>query len=239
MDHSQTTVRVRVVSDSPLIRRGLRGMIHDFSKFSLAGETGQQEGANPRFADETDLIVLDLSLRGVRGFESLRMIRATDHATPILALTPYMDAELSARVLQGGAQGVVTYQEDEGALATALERLASEGLRVPPQIQDRIMAQLVQGTAGLRRRKAEVDTSQDGRRREAQTTAQLSDREVQVYHLLGQGYASGEIGSALGISDKTVHAHRESIKRKLGFAGAAELVHKATLWVTELRQRGV
>jgi DNA-binding NarL/FixJ family response regulator len=198
-------------------------MIHDLSTFALAGEANQKNGPKGFFADQTDLIVLDLSLRGVKGFESLRTIRATDHATPILALAPYLDAELTARVLQAGAQGVVTYQEDDEAFVAALERVASEGRRVPPQIQDRVMDQLVQCTAG--------------RRREAQTTAQLSDREIQVFHLLGQGYGSGEIGSALGISDKTVHAHRESIKRKLGLSSAAELIHKATLWLAELRQR--
>jgi DNA-binding NarL/FixJ family response regulator len=224
-------------------------MIADSPRFTLAGGVTHHEAAERVAAIGDDLVVLDLSLEGVKGFELLSTIHAGNGVTGILALSPYMDAALAARALQVGAHGFLTYHEDAGSLTAALERLSAKQRHVPAPIHDRVLDRLVQGSAEphsprdrATRARAPADRMSSGaelRGEVGQEIALLSDREMQVYHFLGQGYSSGRIAASLSISDKTVHAHRESIKRKLGLTTAAELVHSATLWVSRLRRNAV
>ncbi len=204
----------------PLLRRGIIDLIsHDLGYRVIREAAGAADALRAVSEEAPDAVVLDLSMDGISGLEVLRSIHQTRPGTPILVVAPYRSGALAARVLQAGASGYVAQHDSSEDVASAVEAVVAGRRYVPDELQSTMVDHLLQG------------------RGSADPAVELSDRELEVFHLLGRGRSSGEIARSLGISEKTVHTHRESIKRKLGLASASELVHAATLWLSELSGR--
>lgn len=212
---AESPVRVLVVDDHPIVRHGMAQLIEQqeglevISQVSSAGEalTLAVEG-------DYDLAVIDVSLEGVSGLELIKQIRERGVEIPILVMSMHDEMFYAERALRAGAQGYIMKQRATPEIAKALERVLNGELYLSPEMSDQLLRRAVDGGT--------PDRSGPG---------QLSDRELEVLQLLGQGVSTREIAEKLHLSIKTIESYRANIKRKLDLKNATELMRYAVDWV--------
>ncbi|MFN4242124.1 MAG: response regulator [Tepidisphaerales bacterium] len=200
--------RIFLVEDHTVVREGLASIIEDEADLQVCGEASSLADAYAKIAEASpDLVLLDLSLPDGSGLELIRTLAARTPPIPVLVLSMHDEKVHGPRALLAGARGYIMKHE-------ATERVL-EGIRAVLR--------------GQRFISADVARRVDGGEGEAVRSPvhRLSDREFQVYQLIGQGLGPGEIAKRLGLSVKTVETHREHIKTKLGLANGRELVRHA------------
>jgi DNA-binding NarL/FixJ family response regulator len=156
--------------------------------------------------------VVDLSLPGASGLEVARELRARGIEVPVLILSVHDEAIWGERALRAGAKGYIMKEEAPQTIVDAIRKVLGGGVWVSESMSARIlggMADAAQPTTLMER---------------------LSDREMEVYRLIGEGWNMRQIAESLHLSVKTVEAHREHIKAKLALASSLDLVRHATLW---------
>jgi DNA-binding NarL/FixJ family response regulator len=158
--------------------------------------------------------VLDISLRGPDGIEVLKSLRATNPALPVLVLSMHEEEIYAERALRAGANGYIMKQEATEKVLVALRRLLRGEVYVSEPIANRMLQQLA------------VRSNRSGRR----SIASLSDRELEVFRLIGEGHGTRQIAEQLALSVKTVESYQAHIKEKLALRGARELVQHAIEW---------
>ena len=207
--------RIVVVDDHPLVREGLVSLIRATPDLTVTGQAG---GADEVWRllekEKADLLLLDLSLPGINGIELLRDVYARYPRLRILVLSMHEESVYAERVLRAGACGYIMKHEPGSRIVEAARCVLRGELYVSPAVT----AQLVKKFVDCKPPEGCDDIGQ------------LSDRELQIFTCLGDGLTSQEIATRFGLSVKTVHTHREHIKRKLGIRNAANLVHYATQW---------
>jgi len=208
--------RILLVDDHPVVRRGLAQLINQEEDMEVCGEAVDCTGALALIGDEKpDLAVVDLSLRGSDGLDLLKGLKQRRCRLPVLVLSMHDESVYAERALRAGASGYIMKQE-------ALERVL-QAIRViftgEVYLSEKMQARLLRAVSA---------TSADS---EVPPMARLSNRELEVFQLIGQGLTTGEIGRHLNLSVKTVETHCSRIKEKLGIKSATELLQSATLWV--------
>jgi DNA-binding NarL/FixJ family response regulator len=208
-------IHVFVVDDHPIVRSGVRLLVSGMAGFDLCGETGRAEGATEAAAAaRADAVITDLVLGG--GQDGIGLVSALRAALPtakILVFSMHPEDLFAERALRAGADGYLMKGGDLSQLQHALERVAAG--------EDYVSDAM----------KAKMESSKwIGPRREGPPET-LSDRELQVFQRLGSGMSNLGIAEELGVSIKTVSAHRENLKTKLGAESAAELVRHAVAYV--------
>ena len=204
-----------MVDDFPIVRMGLHHLLHGRPDLSVCGEAGAALDARAAIrAAGPDLVILEPALVSGEGLELISALRREHPRLPILAYSRRSDAALAERAVRAGAQGFLSKREGAEALLDAIRQVLGGGVHL----------------------RAEV-VALATREREATGVPALSDRELEVFRLLGQGRSSREIAEGLGISIKTVGTHRSNIMRKLGVRSAAQLLHQAVEWTAGLRRR--
>jgi DNA-binding NarL/FixJ family response regulator len=158
-----------------------------------------------------DILVLDISLPGRDGLDLLKSIRMTDPELPILVLSNHDEAVYAERALRAGANGYMMKKEATEKILLVLRQI----LRGEPYVSDRITSSLLQRIV-----------TGPGNPKQA-SIASLSDRELEVFHLIGVGYGTREIAEELGLSVKTVESYQAHIKEKLSLKSASALVQRA------------
>ena len=207
---------VLLVDDHPILRQGLARLIEGEPDLSVCAEAENAEQALAAVARyRPDLAVVDLSLAGKPGVDLVRHLRQAEPPPRVLVLSMHDEAIWAPRVLQAGACGYVMKQDDPRTLLARLRQALAGDTAVSPAVASSLLKQLTWD------RTAAKPTGVDS----------LSDRELQVLRLIGTGQSSRLIAASLHISVKTVDAHREHIKHKLGLASAAELIRYAVLTV--------
>ena len=161
-----------------------------------------------------DILVLDISLPERDGLDLLKSIRMTDPELPILVLSNHDEAVYAERALRAGANGYMMKKEATEKILLVLRRI----LRGEPYVSDRITSSLQQRIV-----------TGPGNPKQA-SIASLSDRELEVFHLIGVGYGTREIAEELGLSVKTVESYQAHIKEKLSLKTARALVQRAIEW---------
>jgi len=208
--------RIMIVDDHPLVREGLVSLIRMTSDLTVSGQAGSSDEAKKELAKNThDLLLLDLSLPGGSGIELLKEVCSRYTRLRVLVLSMYEEGVYAERVLRAGAHGYIMKQEPGARIVEAIRCVLRGELYVGPAIAAQLVKQFLDGK--------QVDTCAD--------IGKLSDRELQVYMCLGNGMTSQQIAERFGLSVKTVHTHREHIKRKLGLLNATNLVHHAIHWI--------
>ncbi len=211
-------MRILVVDDHPVVRDGLIRLINRQRDLICCGEAGTEAEAQTAVAKQKpDLVILDLRLKGGDGLGLIKLLKSQFEDLRILVLSQYDAPAYVERALRAGALGyVVKEQAADGVLKAIRTVLAGQ-------------VYLTRGMAGLLLHKF-VGTSP-----KAPLTGveHLTDRELHVLQLLGAGMSTREVAAELGLSFKTIEAHRENIKHKLGLHGAAELIHYANEWARE------
>lgn len=215
----KTTRRVLVVDDHPIVREGLRGLLAQDVEFSVCGEAaGVEDGLRQYRALRPDAVIVDISLGTDSGLELITLIRNEPGEVAILALSMLDEMTYAERALRHGADGYVMKSEATERLIAALHRVLEGKPFVSSSVADRLLATLARSGDGVR---YSVD--------------RLTDRELEIFRLVGLGIRSVDIARKLGISPKTIETHRGRIKAKLGVETASELVIQAASWVRDGR----
>jgi DNA-binding NarL/FixJ family response regulator len=207
--------RVLIVDDHPMMRQGLAQLIDNEPdlKVCAEGDTGAQ-GLDIVVAQKLDLVLLDISLPDKNGLELIKDIRAIKPELPILIVSMHDEALYAERVLRAGARGYIMKQEGGIKLLQAIRQVLTGQIYV----SDKMSARMLETFSG---RKADAAAS---------PVARLSDREFEVFQLIGQGKGTKEIADHLKLSVKTVEVHRAKIKEKLSLITATDLVRYAVRW---------
>lgn len=219
MKSAQKTAKKRVflVDDHPVIRRGIQLLINLESDFAVCGEANGVSAAYNRILEEKpDLAVVDLSLADGSGLELIRMLHSEMPNLRILVLSMHDESFYAQRALRAGASGYITKEEGTERVIGALRTLA-QGKRY---VSENVAAQLLEIAAGGSR------TAQDS------PDKLLSNREVEVLELIGQGLSTREVAERLHLSTKTIESHREHMKAKLSLSSGNELARYAFNWVS-------
>jgi len=217
----QTKKRVLLVDDHPVLRKGLVRLIDSKEEFVVCGEASTAVDAMALIRElEPDLVIADIGLPGTSGIELTKTIRAEFHQLPVLILSMHEEALYATRALRAGAMGYIVKQDAIDNIAAAL-REALNGRRYLSPV---IAAQL-------------QHNGPDGRTPSTDDPVSLlTDREFEIFELIGKGHEVREISDALGVSPKTVETHRTNIKEKLKLKNARQVARLAVQW---LGQRAV
>jgi DNA-binding NarL/FixJ family response regulator len=207
---SGVATRVLLADDHNLVRAGVRKILESHREVEVVGEVG--DGASALRALETtraDVMVLDLTMPGIDGFEVLRRAKASRPALKILVLTMHASPEYVARAVREGADGYLLKDSAVQDLVAAIEAVMQGRTYFSPAIQSELGEIL--RTEGARRRLLD----------------QLTDREREVLRLVAEGLSTKEIATRLAISTRTVETHRAHLMRKLGLRSVARLTQFA------------
>jgi DNA-binding NarL/FixJ family response regulator len=209
-------VRVLVVEDHPMTRAGLVQLIDGESDLKVEWRAEDAKSAlQVVMTEQPDLVLTDLTLPDKSGLELIKDIKAIMPQVPILVISMHEESLYAERSLRAGARGYITKQEGGERLMQAIRQVLGGGIYVSAQTGARIL-EIFSGKRNTAAKSPIVS---------------LSDREFEVYHLLGEGKSTKEIATHLHLSEKTVAVHRVHIKEKLHIASAGELSHHAIRWV--------
>jgi DNA-binding NarL/FixJ family response regulator len=202
------------VDDHPIVRRGFQLLLSLEPDLMVCGEADNGPAALQNIlALKPDVAIVDLSLKGSSGLELIKQLRAQSLKLKLLVFTMRDEGIYAERALRAGADGYITKEEGTEKAIQAI-RMLLEGKRyLSDKVAERMMNTLVGNTSGA---EGAVES--------------LSDRELEVLELIGDGLGSREVAQKLHLSIKTVESHREHIKAKLGLSRATELVSYAFNW---------
>ena len=217
---SDTRKRVLLVDDHPIIRQGLAMLIDGSADLHVVGTAEDVPAGLEAVARlSPDVVVVDLSLKSSNGMDLIKQLREQRSAVPVLVLSMHDEALHAQRVLRAGAQGYIMKDQASQQVLTALRQVLAGGTYVSPAVQARAAA-----------------TTPDGKAAGAATASpveRLTNRELEVFRLIGAGTGPRDIADRLGLSIKTVETHRENIKAKLGLRSAPELLRFAMQYVMD------
>lgn len=204
--------KVMLVDDHPVMREGLAQLINHEPDLRICG---QYEDAASAFAAVSavrpDLAIVDLTLKRGSGLELVKNIRASYPNLVILVLSMHDECLYAERVLRAGAAGYIAKQEASDKVLGAIRRVLGGGVYLSERMSSRLMHELIGSKTG----------------HAGSLMEQLSDRELEIFGLIGQGRGTRQIAEQLHLSIKTVESHRAHIKEKLNLENANELVHQA------------
>jgi DNA-binding NarL/FixJ family response regulator len=205
--------RVMLVDDHPIVREGLARLIDGDAGLEVVAQAGgEAEALGVLEGARADVVVVDLSLGEGSGMGLLRRLREAAPSVPVLVLSMHDETLHAERVLRLGARGYVMKQEATETVLAAIRKV----LRGEIYLSDRMASVLLGKLAG-----GAIDEGASAR------LGGLSDREMEVFEAIGRGEPPREIARRLGLSVKTVDAHRERIKEKLGLSNGNQLVRYA------------
>jgi len=209
--------RILLIDDHPIVRQGLRGLLEQSLEYSVCGEEATvEDGLATLRSTRPDAAIVDISLGKESGLEFIVRARREDENVAILVLSMLDEMTYAERALRVGANGYVMKREATDRLLVALERVLSGKVYVSASVSDRLLTTLAKPGDGAR---YPID--------------RLTDRELEIFRLVGMGMRAVEMAERLGISQKTIETHRSRIKAKLGVETAAELVIQAASWLRD------
>ncbi len=216
-----------LVDDHPILRAGLATMLGLESNLVICGQADNpNEALVVAEREQPDLAIIDLSLRSGDGIELIKDLRLRCPHSRTLVLSMHDEEVYAERALRAGAKGYVMKQEKLERLLLAISRVLDGQIYV----SDEVAAKAVERLAGFHDGAA---PNGPGAYVEA-----LTDRELQVFRLIGRGLGTRLIAELLHLSRKTIESHRENIKSKLGLASGSELVQRAIRWAREAGEKG-
>lgn len=211
-EKAQPKARVLLVDDHAIVRQGLAELINDQPDLVTCGEADSPPQAMKVIAEmKPDIAVVDVSLNSGDGIDLCRQIHEQWPSIAILVLSMHDEALYAERALRAGASGYVMKQEPQETVMAAIRRV----LRGETHLSEKMAAKLLRSFTGGR---ADTGTT---------PLERLSDRELQVFRLIGRGRSVKDIADELFLSPKTVETHKEHIKQKLGLASSNDLLRYA------------
>src|SRR3954467_11218073 len=209
---------VLLIDDHPIVRQGLSQLInqeHDLHVVSEAANAREALDAMER--GSPDIAIVDISLDDRSGIELIKDLRARDPNLPVLALSMHDEALYAERALRAGAKGYIMKQEATEKVMGAIRKVLEGQIYVSERMASRLLNQFVSAKPG----------------EEDSPLGRLSDRELEIFSMIGRGLGTREIAGKLFLSIKTVEAHREHIKEKLKLRSGTELMRLAVQYALE------
>jgi len=212
--------RLLLVDDHPMTREGLVQLINNQPDLEVCGEAGDAFEALEKIASlKPDLVLSDITLPGKNGLELIKDIRAMHPGVLVLVISMHDESLYVERVLRAGGRGYVMKQEGGKKIAEAIRHVLNGHIHVSEKMSSKIL-EIFSG------RRAEGGAS---------PVETLTDREFEVFQLIGQGLETKQMADKLHLSTKTVEVHRANIKAKLKLTSMSELIRDAVRWVESQR----
>ena len=210
--------RIMIVDDHPLVRRGLAELIAEEPGLTVCGDAEDAATAIQQVhSAKPDLVIVDLVLKGGHGIELIKQIRAHNANIKMLVSSMHDESLYAERALHAGASGYINKQETPDKVIEGIREVLVGNFFFSPRMTRQLLHRFV-----------------EGRPPAAQLPIQsLSDRELEVFELIGGGRSTREVAEHLTLSVKTVETYRENIKHKLDLKNGAELTQHAVQWVLE------
>ena len=207
--------RVFLVDDHPLVREWLTNLINQQAGLMVCGEAESGPEAREKIlALRPDVAIVDIALKDSSGIELIKDLKQSQPEVAVLVLSMHDESHYAERVLRAGARGYIMKRETATKVITAIRQVLEGKLYMSESLAAAMAAQFVTGKA--------LATGS--------LVEQLSDRELEVFELLGDGRGTRQIAETLGVSIKTIQAYCARIKEKLNLASATELVREAVRW---------
>ena len=211
----KTKSRILLVDDHPIVRQGLSELIDNEKDLTICGTAEDMNKALEAIETlKPDLVLVDISLKGSNGIELLKNIKVRYPKMLVLMLSMHDESLYAVRALRSGASGYIMKQEATEKVLTAIRQVLRGEIYLSEKMEKKMMQQLVGGRAA----------------RTGSPLEDLSDRELEVFNLIGQGHGTRQIAEELHLSIKTIESHRAHIKEKLNLKNATELVQYAIQW---------
>ena len=216
----KNAIRVLIVDDHPLLRKGVSELIDQERDLIVVGEAEDAfKAINAIEQSKPDVALIDISLGDTNGIELLKNIKARFPKLKLLVLSMHDESVYAYRALRAGASGYIMKQEGTEKVLLALRKVLQGEVYLSERLGNRLLHTIVNG-------------------RTSSTTSpveSLSDRELEVFSFIGHGHGTRAIAEKLHLSIKTIETHRAHIKDKLKLQNATELVHHAIQWVQSER----
>ncbi len=207
--------RIFIVDDHPIMRDGIAQLVNQQPDLEVCGEASSAPEALEALGRVgPDLMLVDISLTGMDGIELIKIVKKRDAALPMLVLSMHAEALYAERAVRAGAKGYVMKHASPETLLQAIRRVLSGKLFLSPEMTEKLLEK----------------AARDGLAVDGSPVAVLSDREVEIFKLIGQGFKPHRISEELHLSVKTVETYYSRIKQKLGLKDASELLQMAIAW---------
>jgi len=218
----KTRAQVLIVHHTPLVRSGLAALIEANDRFVVCAQTDDAPTAREMFVQhEPQLVALGLTLHRGNGFELIKDFRRLHRTARLLVLSAREDPLSIQRAFRAGTHGYFALEDDSSEILQAFSRISEGHLYASASVTFRLLKSLA--TNEIEPARSEVKA--------------LSDRELQVFSLIGRGFGASKLATELHLSVKTIETYQAHIKQKLGLQSAAELSEKATHWVLQSMRR--
>jgi DNA-binding NarL/FixJ family response regulator len=214
-------VRILIVDDHPIVREGLARMLDREKDLIVCGDAEDINTALTALDKlHPDMLIVDVTLAAGSGIDLVKCVRRSHPRMPILVLSMHDGIYYAEQALRAGANGYITKMEAPKTLVTAIRKVLSSDIYLSEKTAAAIIKRSVSGTTT----KSEQDF------------LCLSDREREVFRLLGSGMGTRQIAEQLGVSIRTIDTYREKIKHKLNLKNASELLQHAIQWAKNIDQ---
>jgi DNA-binding NarL/FixJ family response regulator len=209
-------IRVLLIDDHPILRRGLAQLINQEADLTVCGEAEDAPKAFELVGTlRPDVAVVDISLKSGNGIELIKNVKARYPELPMLVLSMHDESLYAERALRAGGLGYIMKEEAIEQVLVAIRRVLTGEIFLSDKMKSKMLQQLANG-----RTKTIVSPIEH-----------LTDRELEVFRLIGEGHSTRQIAGELHLSVRTVEAYREYIKAKLNLKNSTELVQHAFHWV--------
>jgi DNA-binding NarL/FixJ family response regulator len=214
--------KVFLVDDHPLVREWLSQLIQREADLMVCGEAEDTQDAVGKIGEtKPDVVIADISLKTTHGLELVKDLQAQFPKLPVLVLSMHDESLYAERVLRAGAMGYITKQESTRKVLQAIRQVLSGQIYVSEKMAARMVHKLVAG-------RQQEHTS---------PVERLTDRELEVFQLIGKGQGTRKIAEELHLGIKTVESYRARIKDKLKLDDGTQLLQQAIQWVHSLNDR--
>lgn len=208
--------KILIVDDHPLVREGLADLVNKEKDLVVCGQAEDAYQAMEAIRElKPDMAIVDISLKETSGLELIKDIKIQHPGMPVLTLSMHEESVYAERALRAGAKGYIMKREATKKVVTAIRKVLRGQLYLSEKMTTRLVRKFVDG-------KPEAGTSPIDR---------LTDRELEVFSLLGRGNGTRQISEQLHLSVKTIETYRSRIKEKLNLTSASELLQHAFQWV--------
>lgn len=207
--------KIFVVDDHPIVRQGIAQLINQEDDMVCVGNAADSTSALEQIAVlKPDLAMVDISLQGISGLELTKKITTYHPSTLVLIISMHKESSYFERSLRAGARGYIMKQEATEHIAKAIRAALRGEVYINQEVRSGIMNKYIEGEMNIT----------------VASSKSLSDRELEVFQLIGQGFATRSIAAALHVSVKTVESHYANIKAKLDLKNSHELIQHAVKW---------
>lgn len=216
-----TKKKVFIVDDHPIVREGLITIIDHEKDFEVCGEADEGREAFKAISElRPDVVIVDITLKNSDGIELTKNLRARYPTLPVIVLSIHDELTYAERALRAGARGYLMKEVVSDKITAAIRTVLTGEIYVSNTMGKKMLRKLAGGKADT------ISAPMDS----------LSDRELEIFRLIGQGYKPSKIAESMHLSVKTVETYRARIKEKLNLADADELLRYAIRWVSSAHE---